>query len=93
MNGHQLIAAERRRQVRSEHWLAYHDDRHKNQELAKAASRYIRANTSPDVSLGEWPWEESWFKPSPDAIRNLVKAGALLAAEIDRLQRLKKHDH
>jgi hypothetical protein len=34
-----------------------------------------------------WPWDPSWWKPSPDPIRNLVKAGALIAAEIDRLQR------
>lgn len=36
-----------------------------------------------------WPWDENWWKPSLDPIRNLVKAGALLAAEIDRLQRSK----
>jgi hypothetical protein len=35
-----------------------------------------------------WPWDEEWLKLSPDPIRNLVKAGALIAAEIDRLQRL-----
>ena len=34
-----------------------------------------------------WPWDEEWLKISPDPIRNLVKAGALIAAEIDRLQR------
>ena len=43
-----------------------------------------------------WPWwvsdgqhapVPSGFKPSDDPIRNLVKAGALIAAEIDRLQR------
>jgi hypothetical protein len=33
-----------------------------------------------------WPWHRSSFKPS-DRIRDLVKAGALIAAEIDRLQR------
>jgi hypothetical protein len=44
----------------------------------------------PDV----WPWEPEWWKPkwTPQAgrdgrIRELVVAGALLAAEIDRLQR------
>lgn len=32
-----------------------------------------------------WPWEE--FKPTADdRVRELVKAGALIAAEIDRLQ-------
>lgn len=35
-----------------------------------------------------FPWAEEWWKPSDDPIRNLVKAGALIAAEIDRLLRL-----
>jgi hypothetical protein len=37
--------------------------------------------------LQDWPWDERWWKPSNDPIRDLVKAGALIAAEIDRLQR------
>jgi len=36
-----------------------------------------------------WPWDQSWWKPSDDPIRNLVKAGALIAAEIDRLEGLR----
>lgn len=32
-----------------------------------------------------WPWSAESWKPSPDPVRNLVKAGALIAAEIDRL--------
>lgn len=35
-----------------------------------------------------WPWAASLWKASADPIRNLVKAGALIAAEIDRLQRV-----
>jgi hypothetical protein len=38
----------------------------------------------------DWPWDLSWLKPSPDPKHNLVKAGALIAAEIDRLNRLPK---
>ena len=35
-----------------------------------------------------WPWDDEWWKPTPDdRIRELVKAGALIAAEIDRLLR------
>lgn len=35
-----------------------------------------------------WPWDKKWWKPTPDdRIRELVKAGALIAAEIDRLLR------
>jgi hypothetical protein len=33
-----------------------------------------------------FPWDYKWWKPSKDPIKNLVKAGALIAAEIDRLQ-------
>lgn len=40
-------------------------------------------NTPPDG----WPWGPESWKPSEDPMRNLVKAGALIAAEIDRLQR------
>lgn len=36
-----------------------------------------------------WPWERKWWKPSNEPIKNLIKAGALIAAEIDRLQKLK----
>lgn len=35
----------------------------------------------------EWPWNPSDWKPSDDQVRNLVKAGALIAAEIERLIR------
>ena len=37
----------------------------------------------------DWPWAKKWWKPSDDPVRNLVKAGALIAAEIDRLESLK----
>ncbi len=36
-----------------------------------------------------WPWGKSWWKPSDDPIRDLEKAGALIAAEIDRRLRLR----
>lgn len=34
-----------------------------------------------------WPWDAHFWKPCPDdRVRELVKAGALIAAEIDRLR-------
>ncbi len=44
------------------------------------------------TGLPYWPWSPEWFKPGAhdteaDRIRELTKAGALIAAEIDRLQR------
>ena len=37
----------------------------------------------------EWEFDEKYWKPSEDPVRNLVKAGALIAAEIDKLNRKK----
>lgn len=34
-----------------------------------------------------WPWSRSWWKPKGGARRILVKAAALLIAEIERLDR------
>ncbi len=40
------------------------------------------------ASIECWPWDGEWWKPTPeDPIRQLTKAGALIAAEIDRIQR------
>ena len=38
-----------------------------------------------------WPWDAEGWKPTPeDRIKELTKAGALIAAEIDRLQRAER---
>lgn len=38
-------------------------------------------------SILTWPWDDAWWKPSDDPVRNLVKAAALIVAEIERIQR------
>ncbi len=91
--GVELIAAERERQITQEGWTPEHDDVHDGGEMAEAARCYIPTSFSGELSdspLDEWPWEPEWWNPSDDPIRNLVKAGALIAAEIDRLQRRAK---
>lgn len=92
MSGIELIAAERERQVSQEGWTADHDDEHADGELSHAAVCYCFANAFRDPGSAPlngiyWPWDPEWWRPSDDLIRNLVKAGALIAAEIDRLQR------
>ena len=47
----------------------------------------IYKNVESDASVPLWPWS-NMPKISKNKIRNLVKAGALIAAEIDRLGRL-----
>lgn len=89
LTGIERIAAERQRQMEVEGWTPSHDDTHSNGELAKAALCYIAQQYSGRVRrvIEWWPWEPCWWKSSKDPIRNLEKAGALIAAEIDRLQR------
>jgi hypothetical protein len=85
-----LITTERQRQIAVEGWTPEHDDIHGSAALAKAAVCYALKSALPCFDGGHtpnmWPWADGW-KPAPDPIRNLVKAGALIAAEIDRLQR------
>lgn len=88
--GAELIAEERARQIAVEGWTPTHDDvDHSNGELAAAAAFYAipphRRMTRGRPSL----WPKGWrFKPTPnDRIRELVKAGALIVAEIERLKR------
>ncbi len=89
--GVELIEDERKRQIESEGWIESHDDEHKRGEIAKAAICYISKSYwwfKEDFITAMWPWDEKWWKPdNKNTIRNLVKAGALIAAEIDRLQR------
>lgn len=87
------VAAERRRQIAVEGWVPEHDDRYHYGELSAAAASY--ALDACGIQLGHdssknppstWPWHRDWWKPA-GARRNLVKAAALILAEIDRLDR------
>lgn len=84
MIGSKLIAQERQRQI-DEGWTPEHDDRHEHGELYIAASCYMCLDDFEDAPE-LWPWHRKWWKPK-DRISNLVRAGAMIAAEIDRLQR------
>lgn len=97
------VLAERRRQVEAEGWTAEHDDEHCDGSLAHAAACYalhagdqssIEAMAMPwrnqdlDSTPEAWPasWDAAWWRPK-DRRRNLIKAGALILAEIERLDR------
>jgi len=95
VNGIELIAKERQRQIDAEGFTPDHDDGHGNGELIAAARCYAQYAQYQHVPNGTadgnhpqwWPWDEEWWKPSADPIRNIAKAGALLAADIDRRNR------
>jgi hypothetical protein len=87
-DGAALISTERQRQVEAEGWTPEHDDRLELGELVDAAIAYARLGRGADPAQAriEWPWDGG-FKPATNAERDLVRAGALIAAEIDRLRR------
>ena len=94
------IAAERWRQRAEEGWSANHDDGHTRGELARAAAAYalhssdfrdaeeLDANYRIKAPPSCWPvnWDIKWWKPK-NPRRDLIRATALLVAEIERLDR------
>ena len=88
--GVEFITAERERQIQEEGWDIEHDQiANSDEQLAMAAVSYALPETYREYDLNirnTWPWDLKWFKPTPnDRIRELSKAGALIAAEIDRI--------
>lgn len=97
------VFTERERQVVEEKWTPEHDDEYKLGELAKAGATYAMASTvsaeqarwryltTPAESLMSllqrlWPWGNHLFEPV-NPRRDLVRAAALLIAEIERIDR------
>ena len=86
-SGIELISAERQRQITEEGWTSAHDDTHTSGDLPIAAACY--AIPPGGLRALMWPFDFKWLKETPnDRVKELVKAGALIAAEIDRIQRL-----
>lgn len=83
------VLAERQRQQSAEGRTTEHDDDHSCGEMALAASSYAqyahRKPIAPAIPFN-WPWEPEWFKQQGPR-RDLVKAGALILAEIERIDR------
>lgn len=82
------ISAERNRQITGERWSLEHDDEHIHSELASAAAAYVleAVGCHEDFIEELWPWDPSWWKPRGER-RNLIRAAALIVAEIERLDR------
>lgn len=91
------ISGERLRQERAEGWTEAHDDQHTGGEMAIAAAGYAymasvsnfdREKVKREGAPYRWPWSSQWWKPT-NRRRDLIKAAALIVAEIERLDRQK----
>lgn len=81
------IELERRRQISAEGYTTDHDDAHDRGELAGGAAYYAIMSTRPRfIPSGLWPFRDP--PKAADRRRELVKAGAMIVAEIERLDRL-----
>jgi hypothetical protein len=86
------ILAERRRQIEAEGFDHQHDDQTKPGDLLRAAFCYVNVSFQ-RIAWGhagdapsQWPWARQWWKPK-DNRRDLIRAAALIVAEIERLDR------
>jgi hypothetical protein len=96
VTGIERIAAERKRQIEEGGFTAEYDDQWINDELAKTASCYATPECYRSVVIDMWPWFGCMYKRCngkfpENRIRELEKAGALIAAEIDRLLRKERN--
>lgn len=82
------IAAERQRQIAKEGWTPEHDDGHSSGDLARLAMMYASPNEGKvyEEMIGGYGDVCDWVKRK-DVRRNLIIAGALIVAEIERLDR------
>jgi hypothetical protein len=95
--GIELIAEERERQISQKGYTLDQDDQWEEGELLQGAEAFIEASKwhgetdfkRHDLDGSTWPWDSSFKPGNPvDAVLCLTKAAAMLAAEIDRLQRI-----
>jgi hypothetical protein len=97
-SGAKLIAGERRRQVKEKGYTSKHDDGHDDGSIPVCAAA-IALNSEHYATIQYARFKRGWHeerasyvarKYADDRVRQLVIAGALIAAEIDRLQRVRK---
>ena len=91
-DGARAVLKERAQHFSREGRTSSYDDGHIGGELALAAAEYAMVSTGRYGTLKGgpshvWPWSPQWFKPTTPHLA-LVKAGALIIAELDRIDRM-----
>lgn len=82
--GIDLVKEEREKQINKHGYNVAHDRQHSRKAVLYGALAYLNsAIYSSNVGIEDWPFEKESFKPEGD-IKNLVKAAAMIVAEIDK---------
>ena len=76
------VLKERLRQIEGEGWTPEHDQEHPGGEFAKAAACYAIGQP-----VQNW-WPVGWEFKEDDKYRMLIKSGALVLAELERIERV-----
>ena len=92
--GIELIAEERREQIEKHGWSKDHDQFEHSEGQIILAAEYalnpLQDNELIQYGYGGWENFEESIRGKQNIIERLKVAGALIAAEIDRIQRIKK---
>lgn len=88
--GIEQITEERNKQISKYRYNGYHDSKYKNMELLGCALAYLNsAIFGASIGSEDWPFSNDSFKDE-GYTENLKKAGAFIAAELDRLNVVKQ---
>ena len=84
--GIEQITEERTKQITKYNHTGFNDRCYTNKELLRAARAYLNtAIWGKEIGIEDWPWDKSYFKDE-GFVECLKKAGAFIAAELDRIQ-------
>ena len=85
--GIELISEERIKQIEKHGYTPEHDSFYTD-ELYRAAMAYLASahHRTRESGLVFWPFNEKFFHGGTNFVEDLTKAGAFIAAELDRLQ-------
>lgn len=93
MNGVEHIQKEREKQITKHGYTPEHDSGYKSNQLLFGALAYLNAAIyGRGVGEEDWPFDMKYFKGGTNFVEDLSKAGAFIAAEIDRLNHVKNDE-
>lgn len=90
-SGIEQIRCERQKQIDKYGYTPSHDSAYKHGELLMGALSYLNcAIHGKNVGMEDWPFDKAYFAEEDDDSEYLKKAGAFIAAELDRRNITKK---